>query len=113
MRPRRVTGISLAVLGLGLAAGCGAVSGSRLIGTVAAVSPQTKTLVVRGPSGDETTVRFTEDTHFRSGSALEQIQTGDRVSLQVVREGDGVTARSVEIFPAGRPRTRWIGPGGY
>ena len=95
-----------------LLAGCAAGS-ARLVGTVAAVSPQTKTLVVRGTGGDETTVRVTDDTHFRSGSSLDQVQTGDRVSLTVERQGDALTVRSIEIFPAGRPRTRWIGPGGY
>jgi type IV pilus biogenesis protein CpaD/CtpE len=97
---------------LALAAGC-ASTGSHLVGTVAAVAPQTRTLVVRGNAGEETTVRVTDDTHFWSGRSLDQIQTGDRVSLTVEQQGDGVTARSIEIFPAGRPRTRWIGPGGY
>ncbi len=95
-----------------LLAGCAA-GGVRLAGTVAAVSPQTKTLVVRATGGDETTVRVTDETHFRSGSSLDQIQTGDRVSLTLERQGDALTVRSIEIFPAGRPRTRWIGPGGY
>ncbi len=94
-----------------LLAGCAA-GGPRLVGTVTAVSPQTQTLTVRDAMG-ETVVRVDEATHFWSGSRLEQIQTGDRVSLQVERQGDGTRARSVEIFPAARPRTRWIGPGGY
>ncbi len=97
---------------LALAAACAA-TGPRLVGTVAAVAPQARTLVVRGNAGEETTVRVTDDTHFWSGRSLDQIQTGDRVSLTVERQGEVVTARSIEIFPAGRPRTRWIGPGGY
>ena len=94
-----------------LAAGC-ATGSPRLAGTVTAASPQTQTLTVRDATG-ETVVRVDADTHFWSGSHLEQIQTGDRVSLQVERQGDATRARSIEIFPAGRPRTRWIGPGGY
>ena len=101
--------VALAAL---LPAGCAA-GGMRVVGTVAAVSLQTQSLVVRGTGGDETTVRVTNNTHFRSGSSLDQVQTGDRVSLTVERQEDALTARSIEIFPAGRPRTRWIGPGGY
>jgi len=104
--------MGLAGAALALAAAC-ASTGYHLVGTVAAVAPQTQTLVVRGNAGEETTVRVADDTHFWSGRSLDQIQTGDRVSLTVERQGDVVTARSIEIFPAGRPRTRWIGPGGY
>jgi hypothetical protein len=112
MNRRSLLQVGLTVVALGLGAAC-ASAGSHLVGTVAAVAPQTQTLVVRGNAGEETTVRVTEDTHFWSGRSLDQIQTGDRVSLTVERQGDVVTARSIEIFPAGRPRTRWIGPGGY
>ena len=109
---RFVVAVATLLMG-GLAAACAA-SGARLVGTVAAVSPQTQTLVVRGTAGAETTVRVTDETHFWSGRSLEQIQTGDRVSLTLDRQGDGeVIARSIEIFPAARPRSRWIGPGGY
>jgi hypothetical protein len=94
-----------------LLAGC-AGGGTRLVGTVTAVSPQSQTLTVRDAAG-ETVVRVDEATHFWSGSRLEQIQTGDRVSLHVERQADALWARSIEIFPAARPRTRWIGPGGY
>jgi hypothetical protein len=100
-----------AVLMLPLAAGC-ATGDGRLVGTVTAVSPLTQTLTVRDAAG-ETVVSVDEHTHFWSGSGLAQIQTGDRVSLRLERQGDATRARSVEIFPAGRPRTRWIGPGGY
>lgn len=100
-----------AAVALLLAAGCAA-GGARLVGTVTAVSPQTGTLTVRDAAG-ETVVRVDEATRFWSGSTLEQIQAGDRVSLQIERRADAPWARSVEIFPAGRPRTRWIGPGGY
>jgi hypothetical protein len=112
MKRRPPFRVGLVVVGCSLAAAC-SVTGSHLVGTVAAVSPQTQTLVVRGTGGDETAVRVTDGTHFRSGSSLDQVQTGDRVSLIVERQGDALTARSIEIFPAGRPRTRWIGPGGY
>ncbi len=99
-------------LGLGLAAGCAAAD-ARLVGTVVAVMPGTGTLVVGTPAGGQTAVSVTDDTHFWSGTTLEQIRTGDRVSIRVTREDDRVVARSIEIFPAGRPRTRFIGPGGY
>ena len=106
--PLRRTGAVVALL---LAAGCAA-AGARLVGTVTAVSPQAGTLTVRD-AGGETVVRVDADTHFWSGSTLEHVQTGDRVSVQLDRRGEAPRARSVEIFPAGRPRTRWIGPGGY
>lgn len=109
----RRTGAALVAGGLLFVAAACAATGTRLVGTVAAVSPQTQTLVVRGTAGEETIVRVTNGTHFRSGSSLDQVQTGDRVSLTVERQGDALTVRSIEIFPAGRPRTRWIGPGGY
>ncbi len=108
LRRRWPGAVALAAL---LLAGCAA-GGARLVGTVVAVSPETQTLTVRDASG-ETVVRVDERTHFWSGSTLEQVQTGDRASLQVERQGDAVTARSLAIFPAGRPRSRWIGPGGY
>ena len=107
----RSRGILSAGCALLLAAGCAA-GGPRLVGTVMAVSPQTQTLTVRA-AGGETVVRVDESTHFWSGSGLDQIQTGDRVNLHLERQDGGLRARSIEIFPAGRPRTRWIGPGGY
>ena len=94
-----------------LVAGCAA-SGAQLVGTVTAVSPQAQTLTVRDAAG-ETTVHVTGNTHFWSGNSLDQVQTGDRVSLQIERRGEAVTARSIQVFPSGRPRSRWIGPGGY
>ena len=106
LRRRRRGAVALVAL---LLAGC-AVGSARLVGTVVAVSPGT--LTVRDASGD-TAVRVTDQTRFWSGASLDQIRPGDRVSVQVERQGDAVTARSLEIFPAGRPRTRWIGPGGY
>ena len=111
MKGRVLLRMGWAVVACGLAVACAA-TGSRLVGTVTAVSPQTQTLTVRDAAG-ETVVLVDEQTHFWSGSKLDQIQTGDRVSLQVERQGDATRARSIEIFPAGRPRTRFIGPGGY
>ena len=110
MSPRAVRRAGWALI-VAVTAGCAA-GGSRLVGTVTAVSPQAHTLTVRDAAG-ETVVRVDADTHFWSGGRLEQIQTGDRVSVQMERQGDATRARSVEVFPAGRPRTRWIGPGGY
>ncbi len=107
----RLSWIPLAPLTFLLIAGCAA-SGAQLVGTVTAVSPQTQTLTVRDAAG-ETTVHVTGNTHFWSGNSLDQVQAGDRASLQIERQGEAVTARSIQVFPAGRPRTRWIGPGGY
>ena len=71
MRQRAIRRILWTALVSTLAAACAA-AGSHLVGTVAAVSPQTQTLVVRGTGGDETTVRVTETTHFWSGRSLDQ-----------------------------------------
>jgi len=106
-RPTWLVGAGCALLLAGCAAGS-----SRLAGTVTAISLQGQSLTVRA-AGGETVVRVDESTHFWSGSGLDQIQTGDRVSLHLERQDGGFRARSIEVFPAGRPRTRWIGPGGY